>query len=241
LNPGRAVLRLGTHSLDPMAQSQSSEPDSVANGIPEILAPDPLTDLDGVPLPTLVSGTSTEFLGRKPLPRAVQRRPVVFLLGAKGVGKTTVALHLAGVERRYVPEEELVALLPGYARHRSWDEAYLAPAALVLEAPCFLSRRPAVTQALQHLLLERAARGGRSFVCEAEDEDPMRELIGSLSPKDKATVLLRFPVGRGRRRYVLRMCDELGVDRVHARVAVTLERWTYARARKALMEISTRS
>jgi len=224
-----------------MAEPLSIKSEELENGIPEVLAPDPLTDMDGTPLPTLVSGTSTEFLGRKPLPRAVQRRPVVFLLGPKGVGKTTVALHLASAERRYVPEEELLSILPAYARCRHWDEAYLSAGSLVLEAPCFLSRRPAVTAALQDLLQQRIERGGRSFVCEAEDEDPMRELIGSLPPKHKATIVLRFPVGRGRRRYVLRMCDELEIDRAHARAAITLDGWTYARARQALMDLSTQS
>ena len=211
------------------------------HGIAEGLPPDPLTDLDGTPLPTLVSGTSTEFLGRKPLPRAVKRRPVVFLLGPKGVGKTTVALHLAGEERRYVPEEELLVALPAYARSRRWEETFLSPAALVLEAPCFLSRRPAVTHALQDLLQQRIARGGRSFICEAEDEDPMGDLMGRLDPMQKATMVLRFPVGRGRRRYVMRICDELGVDRAHARAATALQDWTYAAARRTLMELSTRS
>jgi len=224
-----------------MPTPRTATEDSSTHGIPEVLAPDPMTDLDGTPLPTLVSGTSTEFLGNKPLPRAVQRRPVVFLLGPNGVGKTTVALHLAGETRRYVPEEELLGVLPGYVRTRSWEEAYLSPVALVLEAPCFLSRRPAVTRALKDLLQQRIDRGGRSFVLEAEDEDPMRELIGSLDPKQKATMVLRFPVGRGRRRYVLRMCDELGVDRAHARAAASMDPWTYALARRALMDLSTRS
>jgi energy-coupling factor transporter ATP-binding protein EcfA2 len=166
---------------------------------------------------------------------------VVFLLGPKGVGKTTVALHLAGEERRYVPEEALLSDLATHARTRKWDEALLAPVSLVLEAPCFLSRRPAVTRALQALLQQRIARGVRSFICEAADGDPMGELIGCLDPKQKATMLLRFPVGRGRRRYVLRMCDELGIDRVHARAAAALDPWTYAQAREALMALSTRS
>jgi len=224
-----------------MAEPRTFEPEFQASVFPDALAPDSPTDIDGIPLPTLVSGTSTEFLGRKPLPRAVARRPVVFLLGPKGVGKTTVALHLAGAQRCYLPEEELLGVLRAYARARCWAEAYLSPAALVLEAPCFLSRRPAVTLALQDLLQQRTSRGGRSFVCEADDEDPMRELIGSLSPKDKATMVLRFPVGRGRRRYVLRMCDELEVDRSHARQATQLVPWTYALARQALMDLSTRS
>lgn len=224
-----------------MASTLSPAPENLEEVIPDVLSPDPLTDFDGTPLPTLVSGTSTEFLGRKPLPRAVQRRPVVFLLGPKGVGKTTVALHLAGVHRRYIPEEELLSVLPLVARNRCWDEAYLAPESLVLEAPCFLSRRPAVIQALQDLLQQRTDRGGRSFLCEAEDGDPMSALIGCLAPKQKATMVLRFPVGRGRRRYVLRMCDELGVDRAHARAASALDPWTYALARRALMDLSTRS
>ena len=224
-----------------MGSTVSTAPSVIDSGIAEQLTPDPMTDLEGTPLPTLVSGTSTEFLGRKPLPRAVQRRPVVFLLGPKGVGKTTVALHLAGPQRRYVPEEELLSVLPLVARNRCWDETYLSAEPLVLESPCFLSRRPAVTRALQDLLQQRIARSARSFLCEAEDGEPMSELIGCLHPKHKATMVLRFPVGRGRRRYVLRMCDELGIERSHARAATVLDPWSYAGARRTLMDLSTRS
>src|SRR5436190_8671872 len=43
--------------------------------------------------PALVSGTSGEFLGRKPLPRSVATRPALFIFGPAGVGKTSVARH----------------------------------------------------------------------------------------------------------------------------------------------------
>jgi len=50
-------------------------------------------------------------------------------------------------------------------------------------------------------------------------------------------VLLRFPVGRGRRRFALRVCDDLGLDGAHARSVKNLEPWSYARVRAALMAL----
>ena len=51
--------------------------------------------------PALLTGTSTEFLGARPLPKVLGRRAVVFLFGPKGVGKTEVAMRLAGSNAVY--------------------------------------------------------------------------------------------------------------------------------------------
>lgn len=175
-----------------------------------------------------VSGTSSEFLGRRPLPRAAQERPVVFVLGPAGVGKSAVArrlldhptpLHLTG--------EVLHDALTTQARRRGWREDIRQHPALVLDGPCFLHRRPAVLRMLKELLRLRAADGLRTMVCEGADRSPLGVLMEGVDAEQRATVALRFPVGRGRRRYALRLCVELGLDPRHALRADAIEPWTY--------------
>jgi hypothetical protein len=202
------------------------------------LPPDPPTDLEGPPMPALVSGTSQEFVGGKPLPRTIRSRTMVFLLGPEGVGKTTVAKSLAGNDSLYLSDAQLLKVLTEHARKRTWDEELLKLSSVVLECPCFLGRRPSALQALQTLLRIRSGGGRRTVVCEAESGTSMEELMGAVHPGYRATVVLRFPVGRGRKRFALRVCDELGLAASYAEGTVELEPWTYAAVRS---KISTRS
>jgi hypothetical protein len=202
------------------------------------LPPDPPTDLEGPPMPALVSGTSQEFVGGKPLPRVIRSRTMVFLLGPAGVGKTTVAKSLAGNDALYLSDAQVLEALNTHARKRAWDEELLKYSSVVLECPCFLERRPAALQTLQRLLRVRSGGGRRTVICEADSGTPMEELMGAVHPGYRATVVLRFPVGRGRMRFALRVCNELGLSADHAEATEELEPWTYAAVRTV---ISTRS
>ena len=202
------------------------------------LPPDPPTDLDGPPMPALVSGTSQEFVGGASLPRTVRSRTMVFLLGPPGVGKSTVAKHFAGDGACILSEAQVLDALNAHARVRSWEDELLAASSVVLECPCFLGRRPSALQALQSLVRARSGGGRRTVVCEAESGTPMEELMGAVHPGYRATVVLRFPVGRGRKRFALKVCDELGLAPVYAEDTEHIEPWTYAAIRT---EISTRS
>lgn len=180
------------------------------------------------PDPAFVSGTSTEFLGRKPLPRAVQRRPLIFMLGPRGVGKTTVAKRLMGEEACVISAAEALEKTQDCLLNGHWDPALLQSTALILESPCFLENRPAFHVALRSLLRQRVKANLRTVAIEATDGCSVQQnLLQVVKPNLRATVVLRFPVGRGRQRFAARICDELGISREHARKVKALDPWTY--------------
>jgi len=191
------------------------------------LPPDPPTDLEGPPMPALASGTSTEFLNLKSLPRAIQERAMVFVLGPQGVGKSFVARAMAGIEGQYLSEDDVLAAVKVQTRKRQWADDLVQHPALVLESPCFLNRRPAVLRSLQDLLRLRAGQGRRTWVCEAESGSNVERLMEAIHPGYRATLVLRFPVGLGRKRFASKMCSELGVDDEYAKETLKLDPWSY--------------
>jgi hypothetical protein len=188
------------------------------------------------PEPAFISGTSAEFLGRKPLPRAVRSRPVLLILGPGGVGKTTVAERLLGEGTLSLSDKELLERIANRVRTRRWDPELLESAALILEGPCFLDQRPGLAQTLATLLKARIEAGRRTVLIEAPDGSLLRGLTDKVDPDDRATILLRFPEGRGRRRFALLVCEELSLPAELARAVVEIEPWTYATARALLLE-----
>jgi hypothetical protein len=52
--------------------------------------------------------------------------------------------------------------------------------------------------------------------------------------------VLRFPVGRGRRRFANRICDELGYDRQLATEMALLDPWSYSAVRARLERMAPR-
>lgn len=215
-----------------------------AQGAPDLtVVPDPGAASEQAPKrrtrpeTAFISGTSSEFLGRRPLPRALQTREVVFLLGPPGVGKSAVGLRLAGDAAAFLSSRDALDGLAHRVRYRTWPEALVGSHNLVVDAPCFLARRPAVEQAFTNLLSARLESGKRTFVCQPEDGSSMHRMMDGLSTEGRATVVLRFPEGRGRRRTAAHVCDELGLDRWYARTVVDLEPWTYTRVYEVLRRI----
>lgn len=189
--------------------------------------------------PALLSGTSSEYLGRRAPPRILRERAVVLLLGDVGVGKSTVAGRLAETlgplpgRRQFAGVHRLDAAglqdaIAEYVATRKWSDVMRNAGALVLDGPTWLHARPAQFQCLLALLKDRAERGRRTFVCQGDDSASLSALMRAMEPGSLATIALRFPKGpQGRLRFARRVCDELRLPRSAARGTEDLTPWGY--------------
>lgn len=185
--------------------------------------------------PALLTGTSSEFLGKKPLPRLLRERFVIFVLGPEGSGKTSVSLRLAGGGMTYKDTQQTQELILERVKNGAFPEAVLLPRALVLDGPVWLGGRPGQVDVLAELLARRAAHGKMTLVCQSDTDGSIQEVIARMEPGTSATIGLRFPKGeRGRRAFARRACDQLGVPRSAARGTANLEPWGYARVTEEL-------
>ncbi len=185
--------------------------------------------------PALITGTSREYLGRRPLPRALRQRPLVTIGGPAGVGKTSVAKVIAGPEARYLDCRALRMATVWFVRRNHWSKALLSVPALIIDGPVFLLERPAAAAAIQLLIRQRVAAGLRTVICEGSVRDgSISLLMDAADPLQRATLNLRFPVGRGKLRLATRLCDEQGIPRGCAKGTVDLEPWTYETVRAEL-------
>ncbi len=173
-----------------------------------------------------ITRTSGEILGRRGQPHAIDGRPLLFVFGPRGVGKTVVARRL--LERSgSVLEVDFREALVEAVRRGAWPERFVVAPALLFDGLDCLTGRFGAIGMLVRLLELRARDGRRTVLCQGADES-LREVARRLDCGSRATLLLRFPVGRGRRRHVQLRAADLGVAWEHARGLATVEPWTYA-------------
>lgn len=177
-------------------------------------------------LPAFLTGTSTEYIGEKPLPRVVRDRPVVFLLGPAGVGKSLVASRLASGTTVVLSTQAVQTAVLERVRHQRWPEELLACDTLVLDGPVWLHGRPAVVGLLRELLDLRGDR--RTLVCQADTDGSVHLLMDKVPVGRCATVALRFPASRkARLRAAERICRENRIPIRYARRATSGDNWSY--------------
>lgn len=180
------------------------------------------------PTPALLTGTSSEFLGRRPTPRLVRERSVLIVMGPPRVGKSRVSRRLAGEGCLAVDTHDLDRAVVERIRTGSWRDAWLAHAALVLDGPVWLRNRPSVVGVLVELATTRAAGGLRTVFCQRTADGSAEALMGALPSGSTAVIGLRFPRGRRARVAIAeRRCSELGIDEALARGAHDLDPWSY--------------
>jgi hypothetical protein len=183
-----------------------------------------------VPRTALVTRTSGEMLGGRPLPRVVSGRPVLFVLGPVEVGKTTVARRVLGAHPLERSGAALNKALTHAARYRKWPAEYLEAPGLLLDGVERLHGRFGPISLIGDLLRARSEAGRRTVFCQGPNDESVTLLYPEVPLELGATLLLRFPVGRGRKRYVAERCRARGIrDCSLAKPAVLMEPWSYAR------------
>lgn len=195
-------------------------------------------DSGEVLLPALITRTSSELLGRRPLPKVLRERPVVFVLGPAGVGKTSVAARLLQDSPRHVEAAFRPAVVA--AARGAWSKPLREAPGLLFDDVDFLHNRLGALELLAALLRERAAAGRRTVLCQGGPDTSVTLLYGMLPPGLRASVLLRFPVGVGRRRHVMNRCDQRNLDFGAAREAVSLDPWSYELVERYLDGVAAR-
>lgn len=185
----------------------------------------------------LLTRTSKELLGERPLPTVLRDRSVVYVLGALGCGKSTVARRLAPVGSPVYDAESLRKALNLAARQRKWAEALTESPGLIFDGVDCLHRRYGAIRLLGELLRTRADAGRRTVLVAGDTDTSVALLYPELPCEQRATVLLRFPVGGGRRRFVNERCAARGLDPGRGVGAQSLEPWSYAAVERFLDEV----
>ncbi len=188
----------------------------------------------------MLTGTSGEYLGRRPLPRALRERPVVVVCGPLGVGKSSVARAIAGDKARSLDDRGLHAAMVWRIRQSRWSKALLTVPALVIDGPVFLADRPGAAATVVELIRLRVEAGLHTVLVEGLLADgSLGLLMDAVPPEQRATLTLRFPVAGGRLRFAQRVCDELDLPRGHARAVQKLHPWSYRAVRSALLALAS--
>ncbi len=180
--------------------------------------------------PTVVFliGTFTEFIGNRDQPQALYTRPVVFILGPAGSGKTIVAKHLLGEKAAIFRKDEVFSLLLKRILSRSWHHTpLLSPKAIIFEIPSSLGNKPQITKLLTELLQLRNEKGYRSFVLDSEDNASLQGLMSSIDSTQRVSMVLRLPEGKGRYRFLAHHCRQKNIPLRYARKLSKVEPWKY--------------
>lgn len=175
-----------------------------------------------------LTGTFTEFVGNRTQPKELGSRPVLFLLGPAGSGKTIVARYYMGEDAPLITKGEMLNHIMRRILNRSWEGMDLCvPDCLILEIPSVLGNRHQITKLLTEFINERIRLGKRTAILDSEDNASLQGLMASIESTIRTSIVLRLPEGKGRYRFLAHRCKEKNIPLRHARRLAEITPWTY--------------
>ena len=91
---------------------------------------------------------------------------------------------------------------------------------------------------LLRLIKQRIHLGLQTTILDAEDHGSLLNVLSAIPSESRATISLRFPVGRGRYRFLAHACKERGLPLSVARRLMDCQPWSYARVFSELDQLS---
>ena len=175
-----------------------------------------------------LTGTFTEFVGNRDQPEALASRPVLFLLGPAGSGKTTVARHWLGYDAPIIRKDTMFDLLIRRVLDRTWDHSDICHhERLILEIPSLVGNKTQMTKLLTELINHRSRKGKKTAILDSEDNASLQGLMASIDSTSRVSIVLRFPEGKGKYRFLAHRCHKENIPLRHARRLAKYEPWTY--------------
>ena len=175
-----------------------------------------------------LTGTFTEFVGNRDQPAALASRPVLFLLGPAGSGKTTVARHWMGYDAPIIRKDTMFDLLIRRVLDRTWSHSDICHhERLILEIPSLVGNKTQMTKLLTELINHRSQNGKKTAILDSEDNASLQGLMASIDSTSRVSIVLRFPEGKGKYRFLAHRCKAENIPLRHARRLAKHEPWTY--------------
>ena len=182
------------------------------------------------PKPPVVflTGTFTEFVGNRDQPAALTSRPVLFLLGPAGSGKTTVARHWLGYDAPVIRKDDMFSRMIRRVLDRTWEHTDICHhERLVLEIPSLVGNKTQMTRLLTELINHRSRNGKKTAILDSEDNASLQGLMASIDSTNRVSIVLRFPEGKGKYRFLAHRCKKQNIALRHARRLAKYDPWTY--------------
>ena len=146
-----------------------------------------------------------------------------------------MARHYLGSKTALIENQELSMILLDRVLKRSWGmQSLVTEPKLILELPAFISSRPHIKSLIVELLNIRTQKGYRTAVLDSEDNTSLQSILSSIPLEERMCIVLRFPSGKGRYRFLAHRCRARNIPLRYARKLSKLEPWNYKRALGAL-------
>ena len=192
------------------------------------------------PTINFLTGTFTEFVGNRDQPSALSSRPVIFLLGPAGSGKTTVARHWLGNDAPILRQEDMIDLMLRRVHDRTWERTDICDCnRLIFEIPSLVGNKTQMTKLLSELINLRIQSGKKTAILDSEDNASLQGLLASIDSDKRVNIVLRFPEGRGKYRFLAHRCKQQNIPLRHARRLAKIEPWTFRSVLDELDKLSS--